>query len=103
MRIPSFPRARGIGVFGNDCKDTGIPADVWRFYIYYNRPETSDFKFTWKDFQEKVNAELIGNLGNLVNRTLTFLNRFYDGQLPEGRKDEAFWKEVEKAGRTHCQ
>jgi methionyl-tRNA synthetase len=91
-----FSKSKGIGVFGNDCKDTGIPADVWRFYIYYNRPETSDFKFTWKDFQEKVNAELIGNLGNLVNRTLTFLNRFYDGQLPEGRKDEAFWKEVVK-------
>ena len=89
-----FSKSKGIGVFGNDCKDTGIPADVWRFYIYYNRPETSDFKFTWKDFQEKVNSELIGNLGNLVNRTLTFLKRFYDGKLPEGKKDEAFWAEV---------
>ena len=91
-----FSKSKGIGVFGNDCKDTGIPADVWRFYIYYNRPETSDFKFTWKDFQEKVNSELIGNLGNLVNRTLTFLSRFYDGKLPEGKKDEAFWDEVAK-------
>ncbi len=89
-----FSKSKGIGVFGNDCRDTGIPSDVWRFYIYYNRPETADFKFTWKDFQEKVNAELIGNLGNLVNRTLTFLNRFYEGRLPQGRKDEAFWEEV---------
>ena len=89
-----FSKSKGIGVFGNDCKDTGIPADVWRFYIFYNRPETSDFKFTWKDFQEKVNSELIGNLGNLVNRTLTFLKRFYDGKMPEGKKNESFWEEV---------
>lgn len=95
-----FSKSKGIGVFGNDCRDTGIPADVWRFYIYYNRPETSDFKFTWKDFQEKVNSELIGNLGNLVNRTLTFLKRFYDGKMPEGRRDEAFWAEVAKREKT---
>jgi methionyl-tRNA synthetase len=63
--------------------DTGIGPDVWRFYIFYNRPETSDAMFTWKDFQEKVNAELIGNLGNLVNRTLTFTHRYYGGKVPE--------------------
>jgi methionyl-tRNA synthetase len=91
-----FSKSRGIGVFGNDVKDTGIPADVWRFYIYYNRPEKSDFDFTWKDFQEKVNAELIGNLGNLVNRTLSFVSRFYGGKLPEGAPDEPFWSEVRR-------
>ena len=89
-----FSKSKGIGVFGNDCQDTGIPADVWRFYIFYNRPEKSDTQFTWADFQEKVNSELIGNLGNLVNRTLTFTNRFFDGKIPEGKKDEAFWADV---------
>ncbi len=78
-----FSKSKGIGVFGNDVMDTGIGPDVWRFYIFYNRPETSDAMFTWKDFQEKVNAELIGNLGNLVNRTLTFINRYYKGTVPE--------------------
>jgi methionyl-tRNA synthetase len=92
-----FSKSRGVGVFGNDVMDTGIPAEVWRFYIYYNRPEKSDFDFTWKDFQEKVNAELIGNLGNLVNRTLSFISRFYDGKLPDGAPDEAFWQDVRKA------
>ncbi len=89
-----FSKSKGIGVFGNDCQDTGIPADVWRFYIFYNRPEKSDTQFTWSDFQEKVNSELIGNLGNLVNRTLTFTSRFFDGKVPEGKVDEAFWAEV---------
>jgi methionyl-tRNA synthetase len=76
-----FSKSKGIGVFGNDARDTGIPADVWRFYMFYNRPETSDYTFTWHDFQEKVNGELIGNLANLVNRTLTFLSRYYDGEV----------------------
>jgi methionyl-tRNA synthetase len=92
-----FSKSKGVGVFGTDAKETGIPADVWRFYIYYNRPEKSDALFTWKDFQEKVNAELIGNLGNLVNRTLQFVSRFYAGALPEGTIDEPFWQEVRKA------
>ena len=77
-----FSKSKGVGVFGNDVKDTGIPSDVWRFYIYYVRPEKADSLFTWKDFQIKVNTELIGNLSNLVNRTLIFVSRFYDGEVP---------------------
>ena len=83
-----FSKSRGIGIFGNDVQETGIPADVWRFYMFYNRPENQDFTFTWKDVQEKINKELIGNLSNLVNRTLTFVKRFYDGNLGEGALDE---------------
>ncbi|MFW5694891.1 MAG: methionine--tRNA ligase [Alkalispirochaeta sp.] len=95
-----FSKSKGIGVFGNDAQDTGIPADVWRFYMFYNRPETSDYTFTWDDFQEKVNGELIGNLGNLVNRTLTFLTRYFDGNvLPVSGTDtqrQEFWDEVRR-------
>jgi len=76
-----FSKSRGVGVFGNDAANTGIPADVWRFWMFYNRPERGDVDFTWKDFQEKVNGELVGNLSNLVNRTLTFAKRFFDGNL----------------------
>jgi methionyl-tRNA synthetase len=80
--------------------ETGIPADVWRFYIFYNRPEKSDSLFTWKDFGEKVNSELIGNLGNLVNRTLSFVTRYYGGKIPAGGLGaadglgRAFWDKV---------
>ncbi len=91
-----FSKSKGMGVFGNDVMDTGIPSDVWRFYIYYVRPEKADALFTWNDFQMKVNTELIGNFSNLVNRTVTFLSRFYDGTVPEGEIDPAFWNEAEK-------
>jgi methionyl-tRNA synthetase len=99
-----FSKSEGRGVFGTDAMETGIPADVWRFYIFYNRPEKQDALFTWKDFQEKVNGELIGNLGNLVNRALSFVSRYYDGKIPfvdegaerEKRMSSEFWTTVGK-------
>jgi len=94
-----FSKSRGIGVFGTDARDTGIPADVWRFYVFYNRPETSDYTFSWSDFQEKINGELIGNLANLVNRSLTFVTRYFDGTVleapsPNYSAESPFWQEV---------
>ena len=89
-----FSKSKGVGVFGTDALETGIPADVWRFYIFYNRPEKSDAQFTWKDFQEKVNAELIGNLANLVNRTLTFLKKNYNGMVPSCGGSAAFNEQI---------
>jgi methionyl-tRNA synthetase len=91
-----FSKSHGIGIFGNDVQDTGIPADVWRFYMFYNRPEKSDVTFTWADFQEKVNGELIGNLSNLVNRTLTYVQRFYPdpSSLLAASIHEGLWEQV---------
>ena len=99
-----FSKSRGVGVFGTDAIETGIPADAWRFYIFYNRPEKQDFQFTWKDFMEKMNSELIGNLGNLVNRTLLFVNRYYDGKIPSAPVDDELWAQVRKLEKeaTDC-
>ena len=55
-------------MFGSDAKDTGIPADVWRFYLAYIRPETMDSNFNWIDLATKNNSELLSNLGNFENR-----------------------------------
>ncbi len=91
-----FSKSRGVGVFGTDAIETGIKADAWRFYIFYNRPEKQDYQFTWKEFREKYNGELIGNLGNLVNRTLLFVNKYYDGKIPEAPIDEEIWSKVKE-------
>ncbi len=77
-----FSKSNGVGIFGNDCQETGIPADVWRFYLCYNRPESTDYQFTWQDFQDRTNQELIGNIGNLFNRNLTFIQRHFDNKIP---------------------
>jgi methionyl-tRNA synthetase len=89
-----FSKSKGVGVFGTDAKETGIPADAWRFYIFYNRPEKQDYQFTWKEFMEKYNSELIGNMGNLVNRTLLFVSKYYGGKIPDAPVDEQLWTQV---------
>lgn len=78
-----FSKSAGTGVFGNDAMESGIPADVWRYYLLANRPEGSDTQFNWTDFQEKNNNELLANLGNFVNRTLTFTVKNFAGAVPK--------------------
>ncbi|CAF2269565.1 unnamed protein product [Brassica napus] len=68
-----FSKSKGVGVFGNDVKDTNIPVEVWRYYLLTNRPEVSDTLFTWGDLQAKLTGELLNNLGNFVNRVLSFI------------------------------
>ena len=63
-----FSKSRGVGVFGDMAKDTGIPSDIWRFYLLYVRPETMDSTFSWTDLVLKNNSELLNNLGNFINR-----------------------------------
>ena len=77
-----FSKSRHVGVFGDDAMKSGIPSDVWRYYLLANRPERSDTQFTWEDFAEKNNSELLANLGNLVNRTLVFLKNNFEGKVP---------------------
>lgn len=79
-----FSKSRGVGVFGENAKETGIPPDVWRYFLISNRPETGDSQFTWKAFIAGNNSELLANLGNLVNRVVKFVGATYEGVLPEG-------------------
>lgn len=71
-----FSKSKNIGVFGDDAKNSGICSDLWRFYLIRSRPENGDSFFTWDDFNSKINAELVNNFSNLVNRilSLTFKN-----------------------------
>ena len=77
-----FSKSRGTGVFGDDVRSTGIPSDVWRYYMLHNRPEGADTFFLWEDFQSKNNSELLNNLGNFVQRTLSFVKNQFGGVLP---------------------
>ncbi|KAG9340630.1 hypothetical protein JZ751_021186 [Albula glossodonta] len=78
-----FSKSRGVGVFGDMAKDTGIPADVWRFYLLYVRPENQDAAFSWADMALKNNSELLNNLGNFINRGGMFVSKFFDGRVPQ--------------------
>lgn len=78
-----FSKSRGVGVFGNNAKDTGISPSVWRYYLASVRPETSDSHFSWKEFVTKNNSELLANLGNFVNRLVKFAGAKYNGVIPQ--------------------
>ncbi|XP_064397702.1 methionine--tRNA ligase, cytoplasmic-like isoform X2 [Halichondria panicea] len=78
-----FSKSRGVGVFGTNAKDTGIPADIYRFYLLYVRPESQDSSFSWDDFVTKNNSELLNNLGNFVNRVLMFIKNNFGCTIPE--------------------
>ncbi|CAG9463377.1 unnamed protein product [Pedinophyceae sp. YPF-701] len=77
-----FSKSRGTGVFGGDARDTGIPVEVWRFYLLSNRPESADSDFQWDDLARKNNSELLANLGNYVNRCMNFVFSRFDGVVP---------------------
>ncbi|MFO7844769.1 MAG: methionine--tRNA ligase [Bacteroidales bacterium] len=57
--------------------------DVLRYSICANSPEQKDNDFTWKDFQNRNNNELVAILGNFVNRTLVLTHKYYEGRVPE--------------------
>uniref|UniRef100_A0A2K6E668 Methionine--tRNA ligase, cytoplasmic n=1 Tax=Macaca nemestrina TaxID=9545 RepID=A0A2K6E668_MACNE len=78
-----FSKSRGVGVFGDMAQDTGIPADIWRFYLLYIRPEGQDSAFSWTDLLLKNNSELLNNLGNFINRAGMFVSKFFGGYVPE--------------------
>ncbi|KDN51961.1 methionyl-tRNA synthetase [Tilletiaria anomala UBC 951] len=78
-----FSKSRNIGVFGDKASETGIPPSVWRYYLLQNRPETADSQFAWGEFINRNNGELLANLGNFVNRMLTFVSKKYGAMLPE--------------------
>ncbi|WP_198174786.1 methionine--tRNA ligase [Spirosoma arboris] len=56
--------------------------DVLRYVLAANAPETKDSEFTWKDFQTRNNAELVGIFGNFVNRAVVLTQKFCDGKVP---------------------
>ena len=76
-----FSKSRSVGVFGPDVKATGLPIDLWRFYLLMARPERNDSDFNWNEFVERVNNDFIDNIGNLVNRTLVYLHKNFDGTI----------------------
>ncbi len=63
-------------------KDMPGKQDVLRYVLTANAPETKDNNFTWKDFQDRNNNELVAVYGNFVNRALQLTKKYWDGKVP---------------------
>ncbi len=79
-------------------------ADAWRYALTAIAPEANDVDFTWDDFVERVNNELVANWGNLVNRVLGFAYKRWKGAVPEpgplSEKEQGLLDEVRAGFRS---
>ena len=62
--------------------------DVLRYVLCANAPETKDNDFTWKDFQQRNNSELVAIFGNFVNRAVVLTHKYFGGKVPANLKPE---------------
>ncbi|WEG10914.1 methionine--tRNA ligase [Pullulanibacillus sp. KACC 23026] len=69
--------------------------DSIRYFLTINAPESRDADFSWKEFIYSHNNELLGAYGNLVNRTLRFIEKSFDGRIPEQKIDSVIKEKVE--------
>ncbi|MBP6023598.1 methionine--tRNA ligase [Ferruginibacter sp.] len=77
--------------------------DVLRYVLCANAPETKDNDFTWKDFQDRNNSELVSIFGNFVNRTWVLMHKLCGGKVPKlhddilDEKDKALIEAIQKS------
>jgi len=76
-----FSKSRGIGIWIDEALKLA-PLDYWRFSLVYNRPETSDTSFLWSEFDNNIKI-LNDNIGNFIHRTLTFIDKQFNGIIPK--------------------
>jgi len=78
--------------------------DTLRYTLSINMPEARDTNFSWGEFLRRNNDELVATYGNLIHRTLSFAQRYFDGRVPEpgplGEADAAILEKVEAAFGT---
>jgi methionyl-tRNA synthetase len=89
-----------IGIWIDEALEL-FPPDYWRYFLIATRPETKDSNFSWELFAEKINADLNDTFGNFVHRTLSFINRHFNSQIPEPSTFDAEDEQVLKSFKEH--
>ena len=75
--------SRNYAIWITDLLDRYNP-DSLRYYFLTNGPEKKDADFSWTEYVNNHNGELLGAYGNFINRSLAFINKYFDGIVPEG-------------------
>jgi methionyl-tRNA synthetase len=94
-----FSTSRRRGIF-TDAALEELPADLWRWWLIANAPETSDTDFTIGRFAADVNKDLADVFGNLVNRLVRFAAQAFGGRVPgegePGEREQALAAEISR-------
>ncbi|WP_044747818.1 methionine--tRNA ligase [Bacillus alveayuensis] len=69
--------------------------DSIRYFLTINAPENRDTDFSWREFIYSHNGELLGAYGNFINRTLKFVEKYYDGVIPKGEVNSIIRKKLD--------
>ncbi|MFZ1520436.1 MAG: methionine--tRNA ligase [Ignavibacteriaceae bacterium] len=88
-----FSKSRNWGIDVDEFLNL-FDADLLRYTLAANLPETRDTDFYWKEFQLRNNSELADILGNFINRTFTFVFKHFDGKVPAIGKLEKIDEEM---------
>lgn len=83
-----FSKSKNRGVFCGKFPETDINPDIMRAYLTFIIPESGDREFSWLDFQNKLNSEVIAKYGNFINRTLTFAYEKLGGNIEKPSESE---------------
>lgn len=76
--------SRNWAVWGHEyLKELPNRVDELRYNLARNMPEQRDSEFTWSNFQETTNGELVGKFANLIQRVMVLTNKYFDGVVPE--------------------
>lgn len=96
--------SRNWAVWVNEyIKDFEECEDVLRYVLCTNAPETKDNDFTWKDFQDRNNSELVSIFGNFVNRAWVLMHKLCGGKVPKlhedvlDERDKALMKDIQQS------
>jgi methionyl-tRNA synthetase len=78
-----FSTSRNRGIFTDQALEE-LPADLWRWWLISNAPESADTDFSVAKFADDVNKDLADIFGNLANRIISFAHLAFDGRIPAG-------------------
>ncbi|AIQ74999.1 methionine--tRNA ligase [Paenibacillus odorifer] len=84
-----FSTSRNWAVWVPDILERYQPDSI-RYFLIANGPEKRDTDFSWREFIYSHNGELLGAFGNFVNRSLAFVDKFYEGKVPNGQLDKGW-------------
>lgn len=91
--------SQNYAIWVKDIVDRYDPDSI-RYYFLANGPEKKDADFSWREYVNSHNGELLGAYGNFVNRSLTFIRKYWNGVVPGGRIDLEIESEIENLYQT---
>ena len=87
--------SRNYAVWVKDIMDR-YDGDSLRYYLLTNGPEKKDADFSWREFVNSHNGELLGAYGNFINRSLVFIQKYLGGTVPEGIPNQELKAETDR-------